>query len=192
MRAALPEGLCRSVHEFMSSSHAVPSRATLYRHRGTMLLAWYRILQRSSSELLQRGGMLKWYLVDSSPQGHLDWVLSSSQTLPLNKARLAYLAATKLKTSSLSDEECLELQATLSPWLLPKAGPAAIGSGRAGTSHKVHAFAHAAKLECQSWEDCAAMLSNVVCFTTGHRKPLHRVQADRFKDLESLARGHSW
>ena len=39
--------LCRSVDEYLTSAHAIPSRASLYRQRCTLLMAWSRVLHES-------------------------------------------------------------------------------------------------------------------------------------------------
>ena len=168
MQAALPEALRKAVDDFMCSAHVIPSRSTLYRHRSTLIMALSRLLQQSNSASLNGSGMIKWFFLDSSPQGHLDWLLSASLTLPLSEARRCFLLCRDLECmSELEVEQAKKTQDVLAPFLLPKPGPpVAVGSGRAGRAHKVHAFVHSAKLESRTWGECCHMLSSVASFTT--------------------------
>ena len=176
IKAALPPHLHEAFLHSLSKEDAVPSKASLYRHRATLCLGYARMRAEENARMLRSGGMLRWSLIDSSPQGNVDWLLATSSTV-----------AAELQDSALSDVQVLwesalnhssDMDTELSPEVeaatdrlsrllqFQPSFPVGIGSGRAGSQYKLRAFIHAVFLESCGWPACAQLLSCICSITS--------------------------
>jgi hypothetical protein len=77
LQGLVPDPLVRAhyVH-LLKEGHTLPSRTTLYRHRLTIAAGYSKLMQELTARL-QSGGirLVRWAMIDSSPQGNHDWLL---------------------------------------------------------------------------------------------------------------------
>ena len=155
----------------------IPSSATLYRHRCTLLWGHILLLREAHEALLRsipdvRGGIghrkvVRWTMVDSSPQGHVDYVLSCYRQVPV-----AHLAGLFQDVLDLHDERmpCGDKAASrhrLAKALELKTGvPSAVGSGKSATAYKLHALVHSIRMESKTWSSTCQTASSSVSVTT--------------------------
>ena len=78
LAASLPKSLANHyINMLHGTSNTMPSRSTVYRHRSTLVLAHTLLAKAWNQQCLQNGGQARWSMVDSSPQGHVDYLLST-------------------------------------------------------------------------------------------------------------------
>ena len=169
--AALAEEVCT---EIAATPKKLPSQATMYRHRSTVAFAAVLLEREVHKEMLTTGGgIVRWAMADASPQGIHDYLLITYSVVAVKDLDEAFADAQFLATSCLSDSDdsAVQQQRTQALSRLQKlafkaAPPSAIGSGRAGISHKLHAYVQAVRLQAMDWADTASILSATVSLTS--------------------------
>ena len=170
LRVCLPPSAAESVEQFVRArqdTQKLPSATTLYRHRSTLTWGSVLLLREKHDQMIAEGGLVRYTMIDSSPQGHYDYLLSCHRTLAASAIVGLFEAALLLAsphTEEKQREECiLQLRDALQ---LQTGCPSAVGSGRASTAHKVHAFCHATRMETSSWSAASTILSHTIALTT--------------------------
>ena len=112
--------------------------------------------------------------MDGSPQHGYDWLLHGSITVSVAECVALFHAATEYIVRSLeqgpapadADNRTLELRARLSKSLRKVLSvPVAVGSGKAGIRHKLHALVHSERIYSWSLGAAAAMVSRSFSWT---------------------------
>eukprot|EP00969_Alexandrium_andersonii_P073675 3249314-Alexandrium_andersonii.AAC.1 len=153
--AALPPAFAQPFLRGLADESAVPSRASVLRHRLTLHLGWLRWSQALLSDLLSSSeDLVSWQTADSSPQGSFDWMMRAGATARQSAVTALFFDAVALQQDPAFawSEDAVELVRRLRDALAFTAGPpCGIGSGRASAWHKMHALLHGLRLECPSW-----------------------------------------
>ena len=152
MAIALPRVLAAEMCESLDKDVALPSRATLFRHRSTITWAYCLLRRKLHAKMLGEEGVLRWTMADASPQGNLDYVLVAHSTLPVSRLGQALADANFLYHTCVGDDENDEIESPdramieeamerLQSLRFQPGAPTAVGSGRAGNKHKLHSVA---------------------------------------------------
>ena len=152
LRMCADRMLCRAL---------VPSPATLVRARFYCDVAWMCILAEKHKLLIENGGIL-FGLLDSSPQGGRNWLVSEYTCLNpgvFEQAAEAFeglVALADLLRRNFDDTDAIlcmrqgrqTLSNCFSRHILP---PVGLGSHHTDTLHKAHSWMHQHRLENSSW-----------------------------------------
>ena len=90
-----PAELLQYCLSLLAQPGSIPSSSTMYRHRLTLDLGYWRWLAHLN-ETLAEGGFLRYGTLDSSPQGGIDLLLFGSTLVPLTELRRAFGLANSL------------------------------------------------------------------------------------------------
>ena len=181
---------------------SVPSSTTIYRHQLTIHMGYCVLESEITTRLLQQG-CVRYLTVDSSPQGHIDWVMHGTRTITNDLLVPAFHAANRMATTSLDEEERKRIAKELAPMLQWVTGvPTGVGSGRQSVGRKAHALVHSTRLFCSSWKEAAAVTNrtgfivgdqgvecNLAFFKRSMRKLLGRWIVDEDEGKDVLAAG---
>ena len=169
--------LRKSCHKELAQMPA-PSRTVLTELFFTVDVA-LMLLHRHETSKLQQHHAFHYFIVDSSPQGNRNWLLSKSSTVDASRclelSALVNSLATKTRNAALklaagedNDDEIdviLDNVSFLEKHLLERCCvPAAIGLSHANTAHKASAFLHSLMLEVEA-SSLKRTLVNTVSFT---------------------------
>ena len=170
----VPE-LLESLEADLCKPRRIPSRTSLYRHRLTVHIGLCRWLAASCLPiLLDEEGFCRWGTLDASPQGAWDWVLSGATLVAGSQLRRCFEDANQLialgRSDTAAEEDNISQQHVLARQLaeslcVVQGTPAAVGSGRAGLLHKVHALAHSTRLSAPDWKSTCDMLNGTLTWT---------------------------
>ena len=127
--------------------------------------------------------------MDSSPQGGRDWLNSASLTMSRADVQQSFriiLELLPLAHSVNMDDASLDREAELLVMMtqlvrVRRGVPVCMGSGRTSVHHKMHAVAHALRLEHYSWSGVAGALNNTLAFTTDFGVEYHMSLLPRFE-----------
>ena len=175
--ALLPEIWSKTLSECFSVE-VLPSGATISRAR-LYLDAAYMLYMREEHERLLQGGACFYALMDSSPQGFQNWLMSETFLvkgqqllqvlqvffdLALSSQRLSE-GADPLNVEALEDilERTDFMKRCMQHHTFP---PTALGVRQTTLSHKVHAFLHSLRLEHSTWSQLQAFLDNTFAYTS--------------------------
>jgi hypothetical protein len=172
LNISIPDVAVRTYYaEFMRDFTHIPTASTLYRHRLTLTLAYYRFCaQRHSACLASAGGAVRWGTVDSSPQGRYDWVAAGFVTIAASDiVSLLFDANTLIRQCKAGHDlindpahnAILKRLTNALRWV--QSAPAGVGSGRCSLAAKVHSIVHATRLMCNTWQDSACLMNS--CFS---------------------------
>ena len=176
LHASLPAQFAQSfVQEVVEkNSTSIPSPASLYRHRLTLVSGFYRAIAEEHEKMLQGDGVSRYIAVDKSPQGKYEWVMTVESVIP-NSQLLSTMRLSQVLFDACCDwslekepvEELKDIAATLEQTLQVRlAPPVAVGSGRASRLHTLHALVHAHKLVSSSWKSACELVRGVVSLTS--------------------------
>ena len=122
-------------------------------------------------------GVLRYALVDSSPQGQHDWLNIITVTLSasdLEKAHDMFLCLWNdmRKVHTLNqpvDEGHGGVALALDGYLVQRRGtPGCLASGRSSLWHKLHAYIHSLRMESTSWQMAACLYASTVSITADY------------------------
>eukprot|EP00974_Lingulodinium_polyedra_P011030 1061659-Lingulodinium_polyedra.AAC.1 len=172
LRFALPNALAEQfVAELEAGKTKAPSKTTMVRHRLTILTGWIVVQSEDpASRLLgSASGDLVLVMVDASPQGGRDWLLSSLTIVKCEDLGAVFRAKLKcIRSCSSGDVEGARsamafLESSVHARQLI---PTAVGSKRSTLAHKMHAFLHAVLLMTRSPTAACSLVRNICAFTT--------------------------
>eukprot|EP00971_Amphidinium_carterae_P250454 4972136-Amphidinium_carterae.1 len=178
LQITLPTALSSELIAALRTNRSLPAPSTVYRHRATLYWSFCLMQRKWYSEAFgSGGGVLQWMMVDSSPQGHLDYLLCAHSAIKASDAVQAFddflflarhCALTREDHRPLvQDETALQARFERLGSLAFRPGlPTAVGSGRASGKYKLHALLHSLRMETNSWEELIHLLHNTISITT--------------------------
>ena len=151
----------------------VPGASTLYRHRLTVHIAFCRWVSNVNNPIvLDESGFCRWGTLDSSPQGSWDWLLAGATLARMAVVESCYEDANQLivlgkqQDSKFTADEQTAVAHRLARHLsIVQGTPTAVGAGRSGLIHKVHALAHSVRLSAANWKQTCRLLNQTVTWT---------------------------
>ena len=153
----------------------LPSPSTLTRARFALDTAYMSYCRAQMKSSFAKGGCKRYYMMDSSPQGHRDYELISVMSIETQDLDGMFQAASALVTISshveISDDQKAMLESRASQYISHhmskhKYPAVVLGCGRGDLSSKFHCFMHALLLECPDMRDMPQLLSETVSITT--------------------------
>ena len=155
LRIVMPVGSQDYWHALLQKPRAVPSASTIQRHQLTAVVAFSRLKAIEFNAMMVP--LVCWTTVDASPQGGQEWLNHGSTIMSFESLSDAWFSALAVihRTSGYKDH-FQKLQC----WLKRHRHlPTAVGSNAAGVIRKLRALAHSLRLQCDSWEGVAALMS---------------------------------
>ena len=170
LRAVAPSTLASALEAGIDCLDFLPSHTTILRHRATLYWGFCLLRRELNEQALALGGQVSWFMIDSSPQGHVDYVLSARSSMPWTSLDQCFQDAMLLAENAPNEDATAETEAAmerLTKVVAFQAGvPTSVGSGRAGLQFKLHAFIHALRLESCSWDAVTDTLQGMVSVTS--------------------------
>ena len=190
-----------SLLKTLDGARKVPGKTQLY-HRRLMAVAGVHLyLALKLDEMLDKGGVVRWGTVDTSPIHGYDWVMSGAIVMSNQQTMIAFhlanyyieqnLERARLIEIDLEDADVVDLdkeiadeRATLTSLLVLSQGtPVGCGSGRCDVRYKLHGLTHSQRTQSCSWRSTTLAMKFTFAYTgdmgTESRLILLQSQADR-------------
>eukprot|EP00959_Pyramimonas_sp_CCMP1952_P289937 6063895-Pyramimonas_sp.AAC.1 len=154
-----PAAAAQAGHQLLKSA-VYPSPAVISRYRLYLDVAWMVHMQDVHCRMIQEDGILVG-LMDSSPQGNRNWLLTEYSYLrgdQIDEVEQAFLNMVSLSRNEEYDETVFDwamksygsvVNAGFSRHILP---PAGLGARHTSSAHKAHCWFHAHRLESVDWD----------------------------------------
>ena len=175
LRCILPEPkMCEQLEAIVKKHVSLPSRTTLYRHRLTLTMGYYRWLAAMHTAMLSStDGIVRWGTLDASPQGEWDWVLMGTSTMRSKDLPHCFDLAFRLHAigssrSTLAEPSTRELDVCddlCAKLVMTEGVPCGVGSGKASLRHKLHALMHSHRLISSSWDEAIQLVASTCTWT---------------------------
>ena len=154
---------------FGNKELCVPTSTTLSRHKLTLHAGLMLFLRQINTAMAD---VTRYVTLDSSPQGGRDWLNTASLTMTkvdiakTFRIMLELIPLAREASEGTIDREAELVQELTTMIRIRRGVPVCLGSGRTSVHHKMHATAHALRLEHVEWSGVATSLNTTLAFTT--------------------------
>ena len=116
--------------------------------------------------MLDLGDIVSWGTLDGSPQAGFDLLLSGMSTVLRSEVVGSFRDANRMCQHDVDEHTKDEIRLKLRISMVMKQGtPAALGSGRAGLTHTIHALIYSTRLTSPDWKGAVKKVNSSLTWT---------------------------